>query len=370
MRALAELQGKAPQTKVEIMRGLAMRLTLGRIVVGRLHYSAHPDRDPETCPQWKDRERRAYSSQAAWDREQEIIDEAGGGELVFADMLQKYWSKIVIEDPAWRPDFEFRVEGGFDYGKTNPTALLRAYMDFDGAIVYAGEYYRPGWEIWQHAKEIKRMQDFERMETIYADPSMFYSTSQQSQTPGHAPEIARSYSELYSEQTITNLCSFRGDRSDVSFAARLMQHWADLDNREPTVKIFCPRGQYSDKPQPGLYHWSCPNLLWELMNTRRVKLTSQQLLHRNVSEALVDKDNHARDAMKYHLMSHPEPAKKSYERRVSESFAALGTVDPTVAYLRLSKILEQERQLEKPIYYSGNARHVLRELEMQQRQNW
>ena len=47
--------------------------------------------------------RRTYTSQSEWDREQEIIDEAGGGELVFADTLVTYWDKIVITDPAWRP---------------------------------------------------------------------------------------------------------------------------------------------------------------------------------------------------------------------------------------------------------------------------
>jgi hypothetical protein len=45
----------------------------------------------------------------------------------------------------------------------------------------------------------------------------------------------------------------------------------------------------------GLHNWDCPNLLWELMRTRRVKLTAQHLLTKNVAEAIVDKDNHARD---------------------------------------------------------------------------
>ena len=41
---------------------------------------------------------------ASWDREMEIVDQAGGGELVFADTLITYWKKIVIEDPRWQPD--------------------------------------------------------------------------------------------------------------------------------------------------------------------------------------------------------------------------------------------------------------------------
>jgi hypothetical protein len=261
------------------------------------------------------------------------------------------------------------VEGGFDYGKTNPTALLRGYIDFDGTVIYAGEYYQPGLEIWEHVSVIKRMADFERMRTIYADPSMFYRTSQQSQKPGHTPEIARSYNELYSEQGITNLCQFSGDRSDVSFAGRLMQHWSDLENREPGVKILCPRGMYAEKPVPGLHQWGCPNLLWELMIARREKLTSQQLLHRNASEGIVDKDNHARDAMKYHLMSHPEPAKKSNVRLVEEQMPELMKADPTQAMMLLHRAMEQERQLEEPVsfVYSRNARHLIRDMERRSR---
>jgi len=132
------------QTKLELARGLSVRRTSGGILVPRLHYSANHHRDPEQHPEWKANERKKYTSQAAWDREQEIMDEAGGGELVFADTLVTHWDKIVIQDPHWRPDHEIIPQGGFDHGKTNPTALLRVYHDFDGTIIYAGEYYEPG----------------------------------------------------------------------------------------------------------------------------------------------------------------------------------------------------------------------------------
>ena len=68
----------------------------------------------------------------------------------------------------------------------------------------------------------------------------------------------------------------------------------------------------------GLHNWDCPNLLWELMRTRRVKLTAQHLLTKNVAEAIVDKDNHARDAIKYVLMSHPEPTAKTFREKALE----------------------------------------------------
>ena len=99
------------QTSLEVTHGLTLRKTANGVNVGRLHYSAHPERDPELHPEWKTAERKAYPSQAAWDREQEIVDEAGGGELVFADVLVTHWDKIVIEDPeglptSWTPGWK------------------------------------------------------------------------------------------------------------------------------------------------------------------------------------------------------------------------------------------------------------------------
>ena len=132
------------------------------------------------------------------------------------------------------------------------------------------------------------------------------------------------------------------------FAARLMAHWANLEHREPTVKIVCRN--YSEKPDPGLHQWDCPNLLWELMRTRRVKLTAQQLLSRNISEAIVDKDNHARDACKYVVMSHPEPATKSLRERAQEALKPLAEAgDLTSAYIRYKHMEAEEEDEGKPI---------------------
>lgn len=360
LEVLPALNATEPQKWVEAMRGLKLKRTSGNILVLQAHYVVDPLRDPEINPDWKVKERKKYTSQAAWDREQDIVDEAGGGELVFADTLVSHWKKIVIEDPAWRPDPEWRVDGGFDHGKTNATALLRAYHDFDGNIVYAGEYYQPGREVWQHAPAMKKMPDFERMEPVISDPTIFYTTAQQSQRPGSTAERAKSVSELYYEAGIQNMASFGGDRSDVSFAARLMSAWANLDTRLPSVRIVCTN--YAETPQFGMHGWSCPNLLWELMRTRRVKLTAQQLLSRNTSEAIIDKDNHARDAMKYNLMSHPEPSVKSLERRVTERVEALKKIDPTVAVAQYHKILREEQDDDEPQYYGGGARRRLAQM--------
>lgn len=339
--ALQRTKQLPPQTPVEIQRGLTLRRTSGGIPIVRLHYSAHPERDPDFSPDWKALERRKYTSQASWDREQEIADEAGGGELVFADTLITYWNKIVITDPAWRPDPIWRVEGGFDYGKTNPTALERTYIDFQGNIIFCGEYYQPGREIWQHAPAIKEMADIRKMAVCYSDPSIFNVTMEQGAArPGMAAERAKSVNELYVEQGIELFTPFAMDRSDVSFAHRLMLHWSNLDLREPSVRIVCRN--YSEKPNPGMHHWDCPNLLWELMRTRRQQLSAQQLLSRNISEAIVAKDEHARDCAKYILMSHPEPALKTAQQLAAEAVKPLAEAgDLTSALIRYKQKMEE-----------------------------
>ena len=114
---------------------------------------------------------------------------------------------------------------------------------------------------------------------------------QQSINPTNSQTVrqsARSINDLYQEQGIELFWPFALDRSDVGFAARLMLHWSNLDERLPTVRIVCRNR--SEQPQFGLHPWDCPNLLWELMRCRREKLSPQQLLSRNVSERIVDKE--------------------------------------------------------------------------------
>ena len=63
--------------------------------------------------------------------------------------------------------------------------------------------------------------------------------------------------------------------------------------------------------------------------------TAQQLLGRNVSEAIVQKDDHARDACKYVVLSHPEPTLKSVRELIREHVLPLAEIgDLTSAYIR------------------------------------
>jgi hypothetical protein len=76
------------------------------------------------------------------------------------------------------------------------------------------------------------------------------------------------------------------------------------------------------RPVYGLHNDGCPNLLWELRQARREELSAGQLLHRNPTERIVDKNNHLRDCLKYLCLSTPEPAEKTQSMREREAMDA------------------------------------------------
>lgn len=369
--ALAEARTLPPRTKVEIMRGLHVRLKNGGIPVFSLHYTANPERDPKvgalhvdkkdgSLKTWYQIERAKFSSQGAWDRENEMQDYAGGGELVFADILITHWKKIVIADPKWRPDPEWDCYAGFDHGKTNPTSLDRLYVDFQGNKYFCGEYYQPGKEIWEHAPVIASMKDIRKVRQCQADPSIFDEVHQQGKSEGGAEQKkAKSTNDLYVDEGIELFSKFVGDRSDWSFSQRVLAHWKDLDKPEvmPSLYIVC-RFPDAETPRPGLHDWDCPNLLWEMLRTRKKKLSPQQLMGKNPSEEIIDKDNHARDAAKYILMSLPGPTEKSKELILSERLAHIPRSDVTSRMIRGEEILAEldEDSQDGPVVDMGRRR--------------
>jgi hypothetical protein len=322
--------------------GLTERRTKTGLYVTRVHYSADPERDPEINPAWYQQERAKYTSQGAWDREQEIIHDAGGGERIFVETLVKHWSKIVLEDgfeipPQWR-----RI-GGADHGKANPTAFLEAAIDYDGILYICAEYYQPGLSPDQHLDFLwQEWPELFDIPEIYADPSIFFKTQAQSRGAGF-----KAISEIYAEERemrtgtrpgLTNLIS-APDNTEILGMERILKHWHDLDHREPSLKIICPRRYDTSKKRYGLHRDGCPNLIWELRRARREELSATQLQNRNPSERIVDRDNHLRDCLKYIVLSLPDPTEKSREEQAADSVRGL---DPTSAMIRYQQFMERE----------------------------
>lgn len=340
----------------ELVKGVHLRRNKSGVAVMRAHYTADPERDPAITPLWKEVERAKYSSQGAWDREQEIQATAGGGELVFRDILDRWANKIIITDPSFQIPFKevdgvrtplWRCRGGLDVGGTNPTTCEMAYIDYDGTIIVCGEYYQndPGPDklgVPGHARNLRLLPGFMQADAIMADPSIFFATQQQQN--GKFKAIA----SMYQEEGFEHFQ--QGKNDELAGMERILKHWYDLEHREPTLKIVCRKNW--DVPQFGLHPQDCPNLIWELRRTRREKLTAVQLMNRNPSEKIVDVDNHSRDALKYLVASLPEPTEKPREMVVEE---AIKGKDPLNAYLAQAKVEAQFRKQDAPKVTGGTA---------------
>lgn len=306
------------------IKGLSARKTRKGTLVRRVHYSAHPERGPE----WVAKARQGYTSQAIWDREQEIIHEAGGGERIFAEVFARWQDKILIDladgfqaSPYWK-----RISG-FDHGKANPTAALVACIDQDGVIYITGEYYMPGLSPKQHRPNLEELEWFLASEAI-ADPSIFHKSMAQSD--GTFKAIA----DLYVEEGIRNMLP-APNTNELTGMERILNHWSDLDKREPTLKIVCPRGlREITKPIYGIHNFGCPNLLWELRRARREELSAGQLVHKNPSERIVDKDNHLRDCLKYIVSALLEPSRQTPEQKALAAIKDIPLSDPTSRVIR------------------------------------
>jgi hypothetical protein len=333
------------------------RMPDGRPVY-RVHYSADPERDAA----WVERERKKYSSKGAWDREQEIIHEAGGGERVFAEVLARDEEKILI-DPytsGFRPSPHWRMVGGFDHGKANPTGALVACIDHDGVIYILGEYYQPGLSPAEHRPNLLALNGFKQAE-IYADPSIFHQT--QAQEDGKYRAIA----ELYADLGITNLIPAPATHELLGME-RILAHWHDLGRRGPTLKIVCPREKRDvSRPIYGVHNDGCPNLLWELRRTRREELSATQLLARNPTEKIVDKDNHLRDPLKYLCLALPAPTPKPWEIKVQEAMAGIPLEDVTSRMIRAGPLVYEQKESAPCIGIGFRGRLNLRRLERRRR---
>jgi len=340
----------------EMVRGLKEKCMPDGAPVLSVFYYADPERDPATPEgkQWMTAERKKYKSQQEWDKEQEIIHAAGGGERLFADILRRWAHKIILDPHQFELPPKWRRIGGADHGKANPTAFLEAAIDYDGNIYLCGEYYQPALSPDQHLDLLwEEWPELFRISEIYADPSIFYKT--QAQAKGGFLAISELYAEERREGAqregaqprpgLQNLVPAPDD-TEILGMERIQKHWHDLEHREPSLYILCPPAlQEIQRPIYGVNREGCPNLLWELRRARREELSAAQLATKNPTEAIVDKDNHLRDCLKYIVLSLADPTVKTKEEQAAEAVKGL---DPTSAMIRYQQFMEREDESLKP----------------------
>ena len=149
---------------------------------------------------------------------------------------------------------------------------------------------------------------------------------------------------------------------------RILAHWHDLDNRGPTLKIVCPRQKRDiSKPIYGIHNDGCPNLVWELRRARREELSATQLLVRNPTEKIVDKDNHLRDPLKYLCLALPVPTPKPWEVKMKEALAGIPLEDVTSRMIRGGPLCFEEEEKSPLIGMGLRGRLNARRLERRRR---
>ena len=292
--------------------GLTTRLTEAKIPVMRLHYSADPAKRPGTTAgdAWIARSSAAYpggTNSPRWRKEMEIEWSALGGMKLFPSWEQ--WlgaGRIVI--PPFDP-VGYKLYGAYDHGWRNPAAYIVFGVNGDGDIVALWEMYGSGIGVMNTARVIRgdpvvtsmgeRFQGNPRAgKEVWrvADPSIW--AEDQPMSDGTNKSVA----ELFRRNHVTFV---KGERGGDSMVAEWLHghFW-----KEPTAPLF-------------RITTDCPKLIWEIGQQRHKQVSARVAINQDQPEGLVDKDNHAWDAMKMFLKRFPPKAYKAPTKREPNSFS-------------------------------------------------
>ena len=268
-------------------KGITSGISAEGVQVVRIHYSADSLKDPDTPEgaKWLERELQGYRGKTdpRWRKEMEIDFDAHGGQLLFPYMLENENNLFI--DPV-DVDGLYKV-AGLDYGTRNPSAFEVLTKDGDYHIQIVWEYYespkkkdesdeafrvRKGSKVLCAA--IKECPYFDEV-TIYADPSLWNKTQEAADSKG-----VMSVSDLFLKEGVTLTKGKRG-RDFACYEHIDKNLW--VNPADPLLTIFK----------------NCPWIWWELQRLRFGDYSATTQVNQNLQEKIVDKDNHAWDAVKY-----------------------------------------------------------------------
>jgi PBSX family phage terminase large subunit len=174
---------------------------------------------------------------------------------------------------------------GLDHGFSNATAAMFGAVDHDGNIVIYKEFYQSEWIIKDIVqKGLTPLIGADRIDGIYIDPSTRAKKGQLGLSDYSA------YLE-YLSQKIPLICA----NNEVS---------TGIDR----VKTFMRLHPKSKKPRLTIFD-TCINLLDEIGEYRWQELSANQQGTKNAHEAPRKYHDHAVDALRYLVMSRPDPSK-------------------------------------------------------------
>lgn len=295
------------------MIGYSTRITSGGIGVLRYHYSADSNKRPGTPDgdQWIAEESKAYPQgmdDPRWKKEMEIQYGAMGGQFLFP-RWEAWKTNGAIVIPTYDP-IDCRLYGSYDHGWRNPSSFLVHAVDRTGDIVTLWEFYGSLVPAHQIAQIIKGYPGYGEDGTKYegcpfplqdlafivADPEIWKEDKPQLTGPN------KSTAKIFRDLGVPLI---QGDRGGDITVANWLHGYYWKDPLRPRYRILS----------------SCPKLIWEIGQQRHKEFSAQVALKRSQPEELVDKDNHAWDALKYFIKKFPPPASATNPAHQPGTFA-------------------------------------------------
>lgn len=291
---------------------LKLRVTKGNLTVCRLHYAADETKNPQNPVgmKWVKQALSGYAGgmrDPRWLKEMEIQYGAGGGTKVFPEWDN--WlrdSNIFIDGDV---DISgAKIYGSYDHGYRNPACYLvhaiypdqtkRTIWEFyasDVTVPFISQIILGNDTTLPDGRRIKGNPYAGKEVLKICDPEIMRATQVMEKGPN------RSVAHLFSQEGVHFSAGTKGDDGTVV-------NWLNgnlwLDPNRPWYQI----------------HRSCTNLIWELGKLHTQALTPLMSRKRNEHETLVDKDNHAWDALKYWLKRFPVGVKVNVEQKKEADF--------------------------------------------------
>lgn len=281
------------------MEGITTRLTTAGLPVLRIHYSADPAKRPgtEAGNRWLRQALQGYPGglhSPRWRKEYEMEYAAMGGTRLLPE-----WEAWIAQGHIVIPPFVpmgYRLYGSYDHGWRNPACYLVHGIDASGSICTLWEFYAPRVPVAMiariilgeavHVPDGRRFEGnpFATQETWrVADPAMW------AEDHPMEDETNKSIADVFRRANVAFVPGVRG--GDTLVADWLHSHyWADP--LQPRYRITT----------------DCPKLIWELGQQRHRDVSALAAERTAAPEKLVDKDNHAFDALKYFLLRFPPSA--------------------------------------------------------------
>ena len=252
-----------------------------KVVVITLFFYADP---LKAKPQWI-KAASVGMSKADVRKEYYIDYTAQQGERVFPHVSNFKDIIVLPKDRMPPPESITKYWAGLDYGTRNPSAFLvfgeGKNTEGESALFALWEHYEPTKDLSHLCDTILECPYYDKLSWIAYDPSIDFKNQQ-------SAIGLTSIKEMMYERGISKLIP--GLKDEESFISYVNLCWSDLDN--------------GAAPKLYLQH-NCPNLIREMENIVYDAQSDMSLKTKSPKENMVNKDNHAIDAMKYFINSYP-----------------------------------------------------------------